>query len=93
MVPFVQFLVLIFDFRRASSLNLFSTVISNPQRKNNLCRRLRMEKQKEEEKKGALQILHNGSFDEEILDLPGLDLDLDELDKEFGFDFGQEKSP
>ena len=29
------------------------------------------------------------SFDEAILDLP----DLDALDKDFGFDFGEEKAP
>lgn len=102
--------------------------MSCPQRKNNLCRRLRIEKQKEEEKKKALETLHGtgsvkvssdeevpveqspidnsklpalpsnalssenvgmprrDSFDEEILDLPGLD----ELDEEFGLDFNQE---
>ena len=110
-------------------LNFLQRSNSYPQRKNNLCRRLRIEKQKEEEKKKALETLYGtgpmavssgveteqnslcdskppampsnnlssesagrprqDSFDEEILDLPGLDA----LDRDFGFDFGEEKAP
>lgn len=110
---------------------IFPTVILHPQRKNNLCRRLRIEKQKDKEKKKELKTLHGtgpmavasggeteqsffgdskphatsnnavssesagrphqDSFDEDILDLPGLD-GLGALeDFDFDFDFDEEK--